>query len=435
MASASAEAALLPVGATIFSRITFAGLALNFFAIPLMAVAQVAGMVVVPLFALSGHLAFLVGWFAYVGAEGLVRTANLVAYAPVVTWRVAPPHVCVSGLYYVAGLTAWYLWRRRVRLTGSAESVFARCIRRCASFVAAASAIWIVAEPWTAMRAAGDGRLHVTFIDVGQGDSAVVRFPRGATLLVDAGGLPGSGSFDIGDRVVAPVLRNAGIRRLGTVALTHGDSDHVGGASAAILEFRPWEVWGGIPVPRSESLQGIHDSEDRVRTQSRTVQTDDSTLVDGVSVIVRHPKPPDWERQDVRNDDSIVLELLWRDVSIVFTGDIGAEVEGAIAPQFQPAPLRVLKVPHHGSLTSSSSGFIQALAPRVAVVSVGRSNHFGHPAPVVLQRYQEVQAEVFRTDRDGAITIDSDGSSLDVHSFTGRTAHLTPPPRGATAAR
>ncbi len=151
-----------------------------------------------------------------------------------------------------------------------------------------------------------------------------------------------------------------------------------------------------------------------------------STVVDGVSVIVRHPRPPDWERQDVRNDDSIVLELLWRDVSIVLTGDIGAEVERAIAPQFQPAPLRVIKVPHHGSLTSSSSAFVQALAPRVAVVSVGRSNHFGHPAPAVLQRYQEVQAEVFRTDRDGAVTVDTDGTSLDVHTFTGERSTVQP---------
>src|SRR4029077_18123062 len=186
---------------------------------------------------------------AYVGAEGLVRTANLVAYAPLVTWRVAPPNVLVSGLYYVGGLTAWCLWRR-VRLDASAESVVAAGIRRCAAFMPAISSILIVAEPWTAMRGAGDGPLHVTFIDVGQGDSAFVRFPRGNTLLVDAGGLPGGGSFDIGDRVVAPVLRTTGVRRLGTVALTHGDADHIGGAAAAIREFRPWDVWEGVPVPR-----------------------------------------------------------------------------------------------------------------------------------------------------------------------------------------
>jgi competence protein ComEC len=426
LASASAEAALLPVGATLFSRVTFAGLALNFAAIPLMAVAQVAGMVVVPAFAVSARLASLIGWFAYVGAEGLVRTADLVRFVPVVTWRVAPPAIQVSVLYYAGGIAAWILWRRRVRISGSSESGIARAVRRGGTLLAAAGALWILAEPWTVVRSRGDGRLHVTFIDVGQGDSALIRFPRGATLLVDAGGLSGSASFDVGDRVVAPVLRDAGVRRLGTIALTHGDADHIGGAASAILEFRPWDVWEGIPVPQSQPLRDIHVAAERVNSRSRNVQADDLEDVDGVSILVRHPRPPEWERQDVRNDDSIVLELQWRDVSVVLTGDIGAEVERALAPQFQPVPLRVVKVPHHGSLTSSSEAFVRALAPRVAVFSVGRGNRFGHPAPAVLQRYDDVHAEIFRTDRDGAITLDTDGTSLDIHTFTGREAHLHP---------
>src|SRR6185295_17604613 len=99
----------------------------------------VAGMVVVPLFALSAPLASVAGWFAYVGAEGLVRTANLVAYAPFVTWRVAPPALTVSALYYVGGLAAWCLWWRRVRLTGSAESIAHGWLRRTAALVAAIS--------------------------------------------------------------------------------------------------------------------------------------------------------------------------------------------------------------------------------------------------------------------------------------------------------
>src|SRR5262249_47684122 len=93
-----------------------------------------------------------------------------------------------------------------------------------------------------------------------------------------------------------------------------------------------------------------------------------------------------------------------------------------------PAPLRVVKVPHHGSITSSSSAFVRALSPRVAVVSVGRSNRFGHPAPAVLRRYEEIQAEVFRTDRDGAVTVDTDGTSLDVHSFTGKRFRIASTP-------
>src|SRR5262249_16098096 len=237
-------------------------------------------------------------------------------------------------MYYVAGLTAWWLWRRRARRTGSGESAVARYVRRTAVLLATGSALWIVAEPWTLVRAVGDARLHVTFIDVGQEDAALVQFPRGASLLVDAGGLPGSSCFDVGDRVVAPVLRDAGVRRLNTIALTHGDADHIGGAGASILEFRPWEVWEGIPVPRSPMLQAIHVAAGTVHSRSRIVQRADMTTVDDVSVIVRHPRPPDWERQDPRNDDSIVLELLWRDVSIVLTGDIGAEVEAEIASQF-----------------------------------------------------------------------------------------------------
>jgi len=176
-------------------------------------------------------------------------------------------------------------------------------------------------------------------------------------------------------------------------------------------------------------LQAIHVAANAVQSRSRIVQTADTTTVDDVSVVVRHPRPPDWERQDPRNDDSIVLELLWRDVSIVLTGDIGAEVEAEIAPQFQPQRLRVLKVPHHGSLTSSSMAFIRSLHPRIAVVSVGRNNHFGHPAPAVLRRYEEIGADVFRTDRDGAVSIDTDGRSIDVHSFTGRHAHIQEQPR------
>jgi competence protein ComEC len=142
--------------------------------------------------------------------------------------------------------------------------------------------------------------------------------------------------------------------------------------------------------------------------------------VDGVDVVARHPVAADWERQRVRNDDSMVLELRWRDLSVLLTGDIGRAVEREIAPVIPPARLRVLKVPHHGSLTSSAPEFLAAVRPQIAVVSAGRSNPFGHPVPVVLDRYTSIGAEIFRTDRDGAVTVDTDGHSIDVRTFTGR---------------
>jgi competence protein ComEC len=286
--------------------------------------------------------------------------------------------------------------------------------------MAALAALWIVAEPWAYVAGRGDGRLHLTFLDVGQGDSTFIRFPSGTTLLVDAGGLSPTSTFDIGDRVVAPVLRAAGVRRLDFIALTHGDPDHIGGATSVIREFRPKQVWEGIPVPRFEPLRNLEAEARAVGAHWSHVKTGDVAQLDGVEVIVRHPGAPDWERQRVRNDDSIVLELRWLDVSVILTGDIGQAVERTLLSTVPRAPILIVKVPHHGSLTSSSAEFVRALAPRIAVVSAGRSNHFGHPAPDVLRRYGDAGAEVFRTDRDGAVMIDTDGKSVDVHTFRGR---------------
>jgi competence protein ComEC len=105
---------------------------------------------------------------------------------------------------------------------------------------------------------------------------------------------------------------------------------------------------------------------------------------------------------------------------VLLTGDIGKAVEPGIANAVPPARLRVIKIPHHGSLTSSSTAFVEALHPRIAVASAGRANHFGHPVPEVMERYRAIGAETFRTDQDGAVTVTTDGDTIDVQTFTGR---------------
>src|SRR5205823_6626374 len=157
--------------------------------------------------------------------------------------------------------------------------------------------------------------------------------------------------------------------------LTHGDPDHIGGAASVIREFRPREVWEGIPVPPFAPLAALRTAAAEAGARWTSVKAGDHRIVDDVEIVVRHPGVPDWERQRVRNDDSIVLELRWRDVSVLLTGDIGKAVERTLPP-LPPAPLRIVKVPHHGSLTSSTTEFVRALGPRIAVVSAGRANHF-----------------------------------------------------------
>ena len=273
----------------------------------------------------------------------------------------------------------------------------------------------------------GDARapecLSVTFLDVGQADAELVRLPNRRSLLVDTGGSLGGG-FDVGSRIVAPALWALGVRRLDYLVLTHGDPDHIGGAAAVLRDFRPREVWERVLVPNHQPMSGIAEQARAQGAAWRALQFGDALRIGDVRVRVLHPSPPDWERQRVQNDDSLVLELRLGEVSLLLTGDIGREVEPQIGSRLAPVRLRVVKVLHHGSRNSSSTEFVDATRPIVAVVSAGRANRFGHPAPSIVQRYREAGASLFRTDQHGAITVETDGHQIRVRTTTGETVLL-----------
>jgi competence protein ComEC len=163
---------------------------------------------------------------------------------------------------------------------------------------------------------------------------------------------------------------------------------------------------------------------DGAGTAWRTLQPADRVSFGKVELVVHHPPRPEWERQRVRNDDSEVLEIRYGGVSFVFTGDIAREVERTIGPSLAPAPIRILKVPHHGSATSSSRVFLDALRPDIAVISAGRGNPFGHPVPSVVERYRNIGAVIYRTDQDGAVSVETDGATARVRTFRGRRLTL-----------
>jgi competence protein ComEC len=259
---------------------------------------------------------------------------------------------------------------------------------------------------------------------VGQGDAFLVTAPDGQTLLVDAGGLA-VGGFDIGDRVIGPALRARGLLRLDYLAVTHGDIDHLGGAASLIRDFRPHEVWEGVPVAAHVPLTALRVEARANRTPWRWLQRGDRVDLGGAVIVVHHPPAPDWDRQRVRNEDSLVLEVRHGGVSVWLTGDITRSVEEELAASaLDRGRVVVLKAAHHGSLTSSAPAFVNRLRPAVVLISAGRGNQFGHPAPAVLQRYDAIGAEVFRTDEDGQIELVTNGMSVEVTTFTGRKWRL-----------
>jgi competence protein ComEC len=401
-ASLATEIALLPVSATLFNRVTVAGLLLNLGAVPLMAVVQVAASLTAVADGWVPALAWSGGLVASLAAQGLVGSSTLVEWWPWLAIRTPAPHPVVNALYLTAvgaAVAARSLPTgmdpRRVTRAASAFAV----VTGCAILTAPHTWRW----PWRA-----DGILRIVALDVGQGDATLIEFPDGTRWLVDAGGLAGSASFDIGARVVAPALWTRGIGRLDHLVLTHGDPDHIGGARAVVDDFRP-RVSEGIVVPGHVPMTTLRDHAATRRLPWSAVTAGTTWTVGAVSVRAWHPDAPDWERQRVRNDDSVVLELRYGEVSFVLPGDISAEVERTLAVRIPPARLRVLKLAHHGSATSTSEAWLDALRPQVAIVSCGRENRYGHPAGSVMARLEERRIEVRRTDQEGMVVVETDG--------------------------
>lgn len=442
VASIAVEAVLLPIAAWFFYRVTIAGLLLNFAAIPLMGVVQMGGMAAAAVAALHLPSGVIAGWVPHQAAQLLVGSSALVAWWPWLTWRIPPPMPWVVVAYYAAlvALASRRLWGGERGLLGRRVPALAwggRALVRPPAIVFGIALTllgWIALVPHASIGRPGVGMLRVTVLDVGQGDATLVQLPGGRATLVDAGGAGPLSRFDIGERVIAPALWALGVRRLDAVVVSHGDRDHAGGVPAVAAIFSPHEIWEGVAVPRDEARAELAAQADLQRIAWRTVRPGDARRDGRVTITVWHPPEPEWERQKVRNEDSIVMEIRYGQVSIVLPGDIGLATESLLL-RIPRAPLRVLKVPHHGSAGSSSLSFLRALDPHVALVSCGIGNRFGHPAPPVLDRLASIGASVYRTDRQGAITVETDGRRLRVTPFLpepGVLVDMPGPGRGRT---
>ena len=259
-------------------------------------------------------------------------------------------------------------------------------------------------------------------IDVGHGDSILIEFPKGEKMLMDGGGLH-EDRFDIGKKVIAPLLWKKKIRRIDTLILTHPDPDHLKGLIFIASQFSIGQFWDNGYQTESESYLQLKKilGERMIKTQSLDEETPPQMINE---VEISFLNPPAWKTtqrkvQNPRdlNNSSLVMKLRFRDVSVLLAGDIGKEAEERMLRKGYPLRADILKIPHHGSSSSSSLLFLKRVKPSYAILSVGERNIGRLPHPEVLKRYGQLGSRILRTDKHGAITVTTDGENIKVNTF------------------
>ncbi|GAB4414093.1 MAG: hypothetical protein OHK0021_21610 [Bryobacter sp.] len=286
-----------------------------------------------------------------------------------------------------------------------------------------AAFLLLVYHPWDRWPNLETGKLELTALDVGQGDSLFLAGPDGHLALLDGGGFPMS-KFDPGEAMVSPYLWSRQIGHLDTLIVSHGDHDHAGGLLAVYDNFRPREVWASCRVtgPLWDALQK------KAGPRVRRLKAGDrvSLGVTQVEVLWPHCEGEGEGKAMKSNNASLVLRVQHGKHRFVLTGDIEASAELAMLEQGALSEVDVLKVAHHGSKSSTTEAWLAATKPDIALISAGYANSFGHPHPSVLARLAAHRAQILRTDELGQVRVLSDGQRLEVRPHRYWASSISP---------
>ena len=381
-----AQAAVIPLLAWHFQRLTLGAVVASIVAMPLAAVSLVTSALLVA-FESVPWLGDVLTWVVWLFVSALTACSRFAVDLPGASIRVPQP-VWLWLVLYVTLLIA--------------TSISQGSIRRGAAVLLCVATLWLPFQP---ARTDPD-ILRLVALDVGHGDCLLLELPDGRRILVDAGG-SFDRSFDVGESVVVPSLLHRGVQRLHAVVLTHADFDHLGGLRAVVSDLEVGEIWEGRPAWQLPDYRNLRNTAKRHGVPVRRLRAGEEMELGDVRVEVLAAGISRGDSRNSRNNDSLVLRVCYGRSCMLLTGDAEQALERELIRSGKSLRADVLKVAHHGSGSSTSAAFLEAVQPRVAVVSTGRGNIY-LPAAQVMHRLRALGVTSLRTDLDGAVSIGLD---------------------------
>jgi competence protein ComEC len=421
--SATVTLMTTPLVAFYFNQVSWLGLVTNLAAVPVM------GGLLVPMGLLAAlgqgaspenglPFAAVIQW----SMDGFVSILRSVSRIPGGEWHVASPSLGTVLMFYGCLGVMWRMSHRR------------RTIWMGGAGLLLLLGWWL----WSPRLSFDGDQFRITFLDVSQGDSAVLELPGGAVILIDGGG--SYERFDMGRGVVAPFLWNKGIRTIDYVIATHPQLDHVGGLAYIVRHFTVRHYWGNGDVRQEPFYQRLesalaerelHEHIARQRQDIVTIGPCRLAVLNPPKLMEQDQRPAGRREGHMLNNRSIVTALSCGLHTVLFTADVEAEALMRMSRDASASPVELLKVPHHGAAGSLHTEWLERVKPRYAVISVGRHNPYGHPASTVLQAYADRGTTLYRTDRDGGVWVVGTWLSpeLEIHATRQQQPQRVPFPR------
>lgn len=410
--SFSAQIVIAPIIAKMFNTVSFSFFITNFLVSPIIGPIIILGF----LFIISNYLfpIFITGIIKFI-IENLLKIlitiSNLGKYLPLNKIYLPTPEIWKILIYYIFIYTVNILYkistRRKVTVFQKRlinwKNLIKHLLRKNSQKVV--TIIICLVLTLTIIKIIPNN-FKLYFIDVGQGDSTLIVTPQGKNILIDGGG---SESYDVGKNILLPYLLDRKVTKLDYVIISHFDTDHVGGILTVLEELEVKKVIIGKQYENSENYEKFLETVKNKKILVRQVQKGDKINIEkDVQIKVLFPEEKMIEENSI-NNNSLVFKLIYKDISILFTGDIEKIAEEQIVNLYSRNNIlksTILKVSHHGSKTSSTQEFLELVHPKIALIGVGENNLYGHPNDDVIERLKNINAKIYRTDNDGEIIIE-----------------------------